>query len=97
MVEYRRGDLFASGAVALVNTVNCVGVMGKGVALQFKSRFPENYVAYRDYCSRGGLRPGLIFPYYDDRANIWILNVATKDHWRNPSRIEWVKFGIRMI
>lgn len=97
MIEYRRGDLFASGAVALVNTVNCVGVMGKGVALQFKHRFPENYLAYVSACQRGYLSPGGIFPFWDDKSLSWIINVATKNHWKNPSTIEWVNLGARLI
>lgn len=97
MVEYRRGDLFASGAAALVNTVNCVGVMGKGVALQFRRKFPKNYLAYYNAYQRGILFPGGIFPFFDDDSCTHIINVATKDHWRDPSKIEWVELGARLI
>ena len=97
MVECRRGNLFDSGAVAIVNTVNCVGVSGKGVALECKNRYPDNYIAYRDYCSSGLLRPGMLFPFLHKPTMTWILNVATKDHWRNPSKLEWVDLGARLI
>lgn len=97
MVEYHRGDLFTSGAVALVNPVNCVATMGKGLALQFKQRFQKNYFAYVNACSSGALFPGGIFPFYDDQAMLWIINVATKNHWRNPSQLEWIDLGARLI
>ncbi len=86
--EYR-GNLFASRAQALVNTVNCVGVMGKGVALEFRRRFPEMYADYRRVCDAGRLRPGQILPYR--KGTPWILNFAVKDDWRHPSRMDWVE------
>jgi O-acetyl-ADP-ribose deacetylase (regulator of RNase III) len=84
----RQGNLFASDAQALVNTVNCVGVMGKGVALEFRRRFPEMFEVYRRVCAANLLRPGHILPYR--RGRPWILNFAIKDHWKQPSRLEWV-------
>jgi O-acetyl-ADP-ribose deacetylase (regulator of RNase III) len=86
--EYR-GNIFASRAQVLVNTVNCVGVMGKGVALEFRRRFPEMYADYRRVCEQGRLRPGQILPYR--KSAPWILNFAVKDDWRHPSRMEWVE------
>jgi O-acetyl-ADP-ribose deacetylase (regulator of RNase III) len=86
--EYK-GNLFASRAQCLVNTVNCVGVMGKGVALEFRHRFPKMYEEYRQICESGALRPGQIWPYRKDRP--WVLNFAVKDDWKHPSRIEWVE------
>ena len=84
-----RGNLFNSNAQTLVNTVNCVGVMGKGVALEFRRRFPEMFEAYRRVCRDRALHPGQILPYR--RSQPWILNFAVKGHWRNPSRLEWVE------
>jgi O-acetyl-ADP-ribose deacetylase (regulator of RNase III) len=72
-------------------------VMGKGVALQFKQRFPKNYLAYVSACQRGALGPGGIFPFFDEDSFLWIINVATKNHWRNPSKLEWVDLGARLI
>ena len=73
----------------LVNTVNCVGVMGKGVALEFRGRFPEMFADYRRICQESRLRPGQILPYR--KGTPWILNFAVKDDWRHPSRMEWVE------
>jgi O-acetyl-ADP-ribose deacetylase (regulator of RNase III)/uncharacterized protein YwgA len=80
------GDLFASKAQTLVNTVNCVGVMGKGIALEFKRRFPEMFDDYMQRCRRNQVRLGE--PYvFDDPSGHKILNFPTKDHWRSPSRV----------
>ncbi len=75
----------------LVNTVNCVGVMGKGVALAFKNRFPKIMPAYQQACRQKILRPGrcMIWPIPEQPIQGWVA-MATKDHWRDPSRIEWV-------
>jgi O-acetyl-ADP-ribose deacetylase (regulator of RNase III) len=86
--EYK-GNLFASQAHCLVNTVNCVGVMGKGVALEFRRRFPAMFEEYRRICEAGTLRPGQILPYR--KGQPWVLNFAVKDDWKHPSRIEWVE------
>ena len=86
--EYK-GNLFASSAQCLVNTVNCVGVMGKGVALEFRRRFPKMFEEYRRICKRGKLRPGQILPYR--KGEPWVLNFAIKDDWKHPSQIDWVE------
>lgn len=85
----RKGNLFDSDAQTLVNTVNCVGVMGKGVALEFQRRFPEMFEQYRSICDRGELKPGHILPYRN--SNPWVLNFAVKADWKQPSRFEWVE------
>ncbi|MCV9963936.1 macro domain-containing protein [Pararhizobium sp. BT-229] len=99
MIEYREGDLLADDADALVNTVNCVGAMGKGIALAFKSEYPENYRLYKSACDRGEVRPGGLFvtepgSMFGPR---FIVNVATKDDWRDGSKMEWVENGARAI
>lgn len=84
-----KGNLFNSTAQTLVNTVNCVGVMGKGVALEFRRRFPDMYDAYRKVCANRELHPGQILPYR--RGHPWILSFAVKDDWKHPSRLDWVE------
>ncbi|MBO0797300.1 MAG: macro domain-containing protein, partial [Blastocatellia bacterium] len=84
-----KGNLFNSTAQTLVNTVNCVGVMGKGVALEFRRRFPDMYEAYRKVCQDRKLLPGQILPYRVGQP--WILNFAVKNDWKQPSRIAWVE------
>jgi O-acetyl-ADP-ribose deacetylase (regulator of RNase III) len=93
MILYVQGDLFQSPAQVLVNTVNTVGVMGKGVALQFKRHFPEMYTKYRELCEKGDFNVGSLWLY--KTPNKWVLNFPTKRHWRQPSRIEYVESGIK--
>lgn len=93
MLKVLIGDLFESQARASVNTVNCVGVMGKGVAAQFKKRFPAMFVDYQQRCQQRTVRLGE--PYvYQDASGILILNFPTKDHWRSPSRLEDIESGL---
>ena len=96
MIEFKKGDIFAEDAEALVNTVNCVGVMGHGVALQFKKAFPENFVAYAKACDRKEVRPGRMFVFETgELANPrYIINFPTKRHWRRKSRIEDIDAGL---
>src|SRR6266508_6326123 len=85
--------MFESDAQTLVNTVNCVGVMGKGIALEFKKRFPDMYADYVARCERGQVRLGE--PYlYRTPVPPWILNFPTKDHWRSVSRLEDIIQGL---
>src|ERR1051326_9345383 len=80
------GDLFGTQALARVNTVNCVGIMGKGVAQEFKKRYPAMFEDYAERCERKQVRLGE--PYlYRDRSGVLIVNFPTKDHWRSPSRL----------
>ncbi len=76
-----------------VNTVNCVGVSGKGVALECKKRFPNMFLQYRKDCQDGKVYPGSIFSYIDNGQQI--INFATKNHWRNPSEYRWIDDGLR--
>jgi O-acetyl-ADP-ribose deacetylase (regulator of RNase III)/uncharacterized protein YwgA len=87
------GDLFASRAQTLVNTVNCVGIMGKGVAQEFKKRFPAMFEDYAERCGRKQVRLGE--PYlFRDRSGTLIVNFPTKDHWRSPSRLADIERGL---
>lgn len=93
MFHARIGDLFADKAQTLVNTVNCVGIMGKGVAQEFKKRCPEMFGDYVVRCARKQVKIGE--PYlYRDLAGASILNFPTKDHWRSPSRLDYVERGL---
>jgi O-acetyl-ADP-ribose deacetylase (regulator of RNase III) len=84
-----KGNIFNSKAQTLVNTVNCIGAMGKGIALEFKLRFPEMFKEYQIICNKKLLRPGQIWPYRKSKP--WILNFAIKDDWHQPSKVEWVE------
>jgi O-acetyl-ADP-ribose deacetylase (regulator of RNase III) len=91
MIQFMRGNLFDSKADILVNPVNCVGVMGKGIALEFKRRWPEMFQAYRTSCSQGRVRPGKVHIWC--RA-AWIVNLPTKEDWREPSKYEYVRASL---
>jgi O-acetyl-ADP-ribose deacetylase (regulator of RNase III) len=97
MIEFVEGDLFESGCEALVNPVNCIGVMGKGLALQFKQRYPRYFTNYKWQCDKGLFYPGRVFLYTLMRNSnpLFVISVATKDHWRNPSKLEWVENGLK--
>lgn len=92
MIRYVAGSLFDSSAQTIVNPVNTVGVMGAGIALEFKRRYPAMFRAYKRFCDRGELTTGKLFLHRT--PDKWILNFPTKQHWRNPSRIEWVEEGL---
>ncbi len=85
----KSGNIFNSNAMAVVNTVNCVGAMGKGIALDFKLRFPEMFKEYQKICFKHLLKPGQILPY--TKSSPIILNFAIKDDWKDPSRVEWIE------
>lgn len=88
------GDIFESGMQTIVNTVNCVGVMGKGIALEFKKRYPDMYKEYVMLCRNGEVKPGRPY-YYNDILGNSILNFPTKDHWRSPSKLSYVTDGLK--
>jgi len=92
MILYVKGNLFQSPAQVLVNTVNTVGAMGRGIALDFKRSFPDMYRQYHDLCERGELRIGILWLYKS--PNKWVLNFPTKKHWRNPSHVEYIEAGL---
>lgn len=96
MIELTSGDILKSEADALVNTVNCVGVMGRGIALQFKNAFPENFKAYEAACNRDAVQPGRMFVFETGQLTPprFIVNFPTKRHWRGKSRIEDIESGL---
>lgn len=87
------GDIFQSRAVTLVNTVNCVGIMGKGIAETFKKKYPQMFQDYKRRCEEGQVKPGQPY-YYHDLTGISIINFPTKDHWRSSSKISYIKDGL---
>lgn len=88
-----QGNIFESTCQVLVNTVNCVGVMGKGIALEFKHRFPKMYTSYVKICKQQLLKPGLLYLW--TKSEPWVLNFPTKYHWRYPSKIEYIEAGLK--
>lgn len=86
------GDLLKSNSHALVNTVNCVGVMGKGIALAFKRTFPDNFKQYRKACEQHHVKVGKMFVTSEN--NQIIINFPTKEHWCNPSQLQWIEYGL---
>lgn len=99
MLEFKSGDLLEENAEALVNTVNCVGIMGRGVALQFKKAFPANFDAYANACKRGEVQPGRMFVFETGQFTnpSVIINFPTKRHWRGKSRIEDIESGLQAL
>ena len=93
MITYVVCDLFASPAQTLVNTVNTVGVMGKGIAKDFKAIYPEMFARYQQLCERGQFDIGQLWPYRT--SNKLVLNFPTKKHWRSPSRPEYIEAGLK--
>lgn len=99
MITYRNGDILKDESEALVNTVNCVGVMGRGLALQFKVSYPGNFKEYAIACKRGGVRPGEMLVYETNELTgpRYIINFPTKRHWREKSHIEDIKTGLKAL
>ena len=96
MMRFTKGNLLAAKVEALVNTVNTVGVMGKGIALMFKEAFPGNFRDYENACKHKEVKIGRMF-VTENRAfegPRWIINFPTKKHWRQPSRLEWITEGL---
>ena len=96
MIEFTTGDILRTDVEALVNTVNCVGIMGRGIALQFKNAYPENFRAYEAACSRNEVQPGRMFVFetHELGGPRFIINFPTKRHWRGKSRVEDVEAGL---
>ena len=96
MIKYTQGNLLEANAEALVNTVNTVGVMGKGIALMFKERFVKNMNEYAKACKAKQLQTGKMF--ITETGELmgpkWIINFPTKQHWRSPSKLEWIMAGL---
>jgi O-acetyl-ADP-ribose deacetylase (regulator of RNase III) len=99
MIEIAKGNLLEADAEALVNTVNCIGYMGKGIALQFKQAFPNNFDEYHKVCEAGQLKPGRMFIHQTGQMfhPKYIINFPTKRHWRGRSRLEDIRSGLAAL
>lgn len=95
MITLSSGDMFAADTEALVNPVNCVGTMGKGLALVFKNRFPQAFRAYGHACADGIIKPGIVFTFVEGGKTIFHL--PTKRHWRDKSRLDDVTAGLAAL
>lgn len=96
IIRYTTGDILRADAEAIVNTVNCVGIMGRGIALQFKNAFPINFRAYEAACKRDEVQPGKMFVFETHTLTNpkYIINFPTKRHWREKSRMEDIDSGL---
>lgn len=99
MIDFRTGDILKDESEALVNTVNCVGVMGRGIALQFKDAYPENFREYAAACRRGDVKPGKMLVHETGKLTQprYIINFPTKRHWRGKSRIQDIESGLKAL
>lgn len=93
MIKYVSGDIFLSCAQTIVNPVNTVGVMGKGLALQFKNKYPKMYLSYKKYCNSGIFTIGKLILYKEGNRNILLF--PTKTHWKCASKPEYIKVGLQ--
>lgn len=94
-IQYIKGDIFTSKAQTIVNPVNCEGYMGKGLSLAFKERYPDMFQVYQAECRTGKLRIGK--PTLYRNSTPWILNFPTKNHWRDPSKLEYIEEGLQFV
>lgn len=96
MINYKKGNMFNEDAEAIINTVNCVGVMGRGIALQFKKLYPDNFKEYQKACKLGYVKPGRMFIYANSRLvnPKYIINFPTKRHWKGKSSINDIREGL---
>lgn len=90
-IRFVKGDMFESHYDYRINTVNCYGIMGKGIALDFKNRYPEMFRAYKIFCKQGKLKPGILHCYEN------VINFPTKIHWRNPSEYAYIRDGLLVL
>lgn len=99
MIKFTNGNMFETPADVRINTANCVGVMGAGVALAFKKKFPDMFKEYKKECSQGNVRPGKphVWTDYQFEGNTIIINFPTKDHWRQPSKYEYIEDGLKWL
>lgn len=97
MISYAKGNLLAADVEAVVNSVNTVGVMGKGIALMFKEAFPKNFEEYKAACDGGEVEVGRVFVTESGKlmGPKWIINFPTKKHWRQPTKMEWITEGLK--
>lgn len=95
MITYIEENIFNSPAQVITNTVNCVGIMGKGLALEFKNRYPAMFNDYKKRCDKGEVRPGIPYLWEDD--HVQVLNFPTKRHWKDNSRLDDIEEGLKYL
>lgn len=93
MIEIKTGNIFTTSCQTIVNTINCTGVMGAGIALEFRYRYPEMFLKYRDLCSDGMIDIGMLWIYKSQDK--WVLNFPTKKNWKYPSKEEYLHEGLK--
>lgn len=93
-IRFIKGNIFNTKAQSIVNTVNCVGVMGKGIALVFKLRYPKMFDLYSEYCEKKLIGIGKLWLYKEEANAPWVLNFPTKFHWKYPSKMEYIEKGL---
>lgn len=95
MIEFVKGNILNSNSEVIINTVNTVGVMGKGIALQFKKAYPDNFTQYKNACENGELKIGKLNIFETGKISPkYIINFPTKYHWRNPSKLSYIEDGL---
>lgn len=95
-ITFKKGNIFSSDKRTIVNTINCVGVMGKGVALGFRLRYPEMYEKYKEFCKNKQITIGKLWLYKRPQEySKWVLNFPTKFHWKYPSKMEYLEAGLQ--
>lgn len=95
-ITFKKGNIFSSDKQTIVNTINCVGVMGKGVALGFRLRYPEMYEKYKEFCKNKQIAIGKLWLYKQPQKGAqWVLNFPTKFHWKYPSKMEYLEAGLQ--
>jgi O-acetyl-ADP-ribose deacetylase (regulator of RNase III) len=99
MITYKTGNILQADVDALVNTVNCVGVMGRGIAAQFKKSYPDNFAAYARACNQGDVQPGRMFIFEPAQLSgpRFVINFPTKRHWKGKSRMEDIRSGLEAL
>ena len=97
MIHFVNGDMFKDKYYARVNTVNCFGVMGAGLALQFKTQYPDMFIKYKEECKNGTVRPGNVTSYFDTKDNSYILNFPTKLHYTENTPIIYIITGLKSL
>lgn len=97
-ITYKQGNLFDSRMQTLTNTVNTVGVMGAGIAKQFKARFPTMFQDYKERCKNKLVEMGKPYLWKPSATDgVWVLNFPTKQHWRAASKMEWIEQGLEYL
>jgi O-acetyl-ADP-ribose deacetylase (regulator of RNase III) len=95
-IKVVKGNIFNSSCQTVVNTVNCVGVMGKGIALVYKLRYPNMFAIYKKHCDNRLIETGKLWLYKEgDEGDPWVLNFPTKNHWKYPSKMEYIESGLK--